>query len=59
MGFTAFLALFAVAASVVVFVVTRKRVRLAAALGLSALTFLGIALASILWVQVAISGMDG
>ncbi|WFE65986.1 hypothetical protein [Micromonospora sp. WMMD714] len=59
MGFTAFLALFAVAASVVVFVVTRKRLRLAAALGLSALTFLGIALASILWVQVAISGMDG
>ncbi|MEU1884884.1 hypothetical protein [Micromonospora sp. WMMD987] len=59
MGFTAFLALFAVAASVVVFVVTRERLRLAAALGLSALTFLGIALASILWVQVAISGMDG
>ncbi|WP_089156745.1 hypothetical protein [Micromonospora sp. NBS 11-29] len=59
MGFTAYLALFAVAASVVVFVVTRKRLSLVAALGLSALTFLGIALASILWVQVAISGMDG
>lgn len=59
MGFTVYLALFAVAASAVVFVVTRKRLRLAAALGLSALTFVGIAVASILWVQVAISGMDG
>ncbi|MBW4701975.1 MULTISPECIES: hypothetical protein [unclassified Micromonospora] len=59
MGFTAYLALFAVAASVVVFVVTRRRRSLAAALGLSALTFLGIAVASILWVQLAVSGMDG
>ncbi|MEU1752699.1 hypothetical protein ABZ436_08615 [Micromonospora matsumotoense] len=59
MGFTAYLALFAVAASAVVFVVTRRRLSLAAASGLSALTFVGIAVASILWVQVAISGMDG
>ncbi|WP_432897815.1 hypothetical protein ACQP1S_20300 [Micromonospora matsumotoense] len=59
MGFAAYLALFAVAASVVVFIVTRKRRNLAAAVGLSALTFLGIAVASILWVQLAVSGMDG
>ncbi|GGL99680.1 MULTISPECIES: hypothetical protein [Micromonospora] len=59
MGFTTYLALFAVAASATVFVVTRRRLSLAAASGLSALTFLGIAAASILWVQVAISGMDG
>lgn len=59
MGFAAYLALFAVAASVVVFIVTRKRRNLAAAVGLSALTFLGIAVASILWVQLAVSGLDG
>ncbi|WP_165521833.1 hypothetical protein [Micromonospora zingiberis] len=59
MAFTVYLALFAVAASAAVFVASRKRLSLAAASGLSALTFLGIAAASILWVQVAISGMDG
>ncbi|MGW0504445.1 hypothetical protein [Micromonospora sp. NPDC003241] len=59
MAFTSYLALFAVAASAAVFVVARKRLSLAAAAGLSALTFLGIAAASIMWVQLAVSGMDG
>ncbi|GLY25691.1 hypothetical protein [Micromonospora sp. NBRC 101691] len=59
MGFSVYLALFAVAASAAVFVVSRKRLGLGAASGLSVLTFLGIAAASVLWVQVAIGNMDG
>ncbi|BCJ65751.1 hypothetical protein [Polymorphospora rubra] len=59
MGFSVYLALFAVVASAIVFVVARRRLSLGAAAGLSVLTFLGIAAASILWVQVAVSNMDG
>ncbi|BCJ58887.1 hypothetical protein [Micromonospora endophytica] len=59
MGFTFYLALFAVAASVAVFLVARRRFSLGAASGLSALTFLGIAAASVMWIQLALSGMDG
>ncbi|SCF00578.1 hypothetical protein GA0070558_11938 [Micromonospora haikouensis] len=59
MGFSVYLALFAVAASATVFLVARRRLSLGAASGLSALTFLGIAVAAIMWVQVAISNMDG
>ncbi|KXK63041.1 hypothetical protein AWW66_05195 [Micromonospora rosaria] len=59
MGISVYLALFAVAASATVFVVARRRLGLGRASALSALTFLGIAAASILFVQVALSGMDG
>ncbi|MFI9639033.1 hypothetical protein ACIG87_03050 [Micromonospora sp. NPDC051925] len=59
MGFSVYLALFAVVTSATVFVVARKRLGTAAASGLSFLTFLGVATASILWVQAALSNMDG
>ncbi|WP_419702913.1 hypothetical protein [Promicromonospora sp. NFX87] len=59
MTFSIYLALFAVAASVAVFLVSRRRLGLGTAAGLSALTFLGIVGASILWVQTALGNMGG
>ena len=59
MGLSIFLLLFAVVTSVIVFVMARKRVSLGAAAALSALAFLGIAGALVVWLQIALGGMDG
>ncbi len=58
MGFSAFVGLFAVVATVAVFVLARKRMSLGAAAALSGLAFLGIAGAFVIFVQVALSGMN-